>query len=241
MYKINQSLVEQMSTNKSVVVIASRPIFPVLEEQEAAPEAEEPAAAVADPKEEAKRIIEAAQKKAEKLKKTAKQDGYKDGYKEGKAKGEQELAELITNQTEKGRIVFTSLEKYKQNLYNELHDNVLQLAMDIAEKIVNSELQRDDKVYIGIVKKAIHELMGSDKFVLRVGQSDYERFFKNGPQWLQDETGCAPFEVVCDMQMGEGGCILESSDKVVNASTQIQLSRIKHMLDEKAEHDVRVV
>jgi flagellar biosynthesis/type III secretory pathway protein FliH len=76
---------------------------------------------------------------------------------------------------------------------------------------------------------------------LRVGQAEYERFFKNGSHWLQDEAGCAPFEVICDMQMGEGGCILESSDKVVNASTQMQLSRIKHMLDEKAEHDVKAL
>lgn len=236
MYKINQSLVEQMSANKSVVVIAPKPVISLKE-----PEPEEPAevetAPAVDPQEEARLIIADAEIKAEKIKKTAKQDGYK----EGKAKGEKELAELIKSETEKARIVFTSLERYKQNLYSELQDNVLQLSFDIAEKIVNTALQRDDKIYVGIVKKAILELKGSEKFVLRVGQEEYERLFKNGTQWLQDETGCAPFDVICDIQMGEGGCILESSDAVINASTKMQLGRIKHLLDEKAEQNGRAV
>lgn len=234
MYKINQSLAERMSQNKSVVVIAPVPVIPVKEAEEE--ELIEPGVPAIDPQEQAQRIIDDAKKQAEKIKKSAEQDGYR----EGKAKGERELAELLKNETEKARIVFSELEKYKQGLYSELQDIVLQLSFDIAEKIVNRSLQKDDKTYIGIVKKAILELKGSDKFVMRVGKEEYERFFKNGSHWLQEETGCAPFDIVCDMQLGEGGCILESNDAVINASTKMQLGRIKHQLEEKAEQDARV-
>ncbi len=244
MFKINQSLVEQMSTNKSVVVIAPRPIpaqemKPAVEEiredseQPAADPAEQAQLKLQSANEKAENIIKEAYENAEKIRKSA----WQEGYNQGKNDAESEVSKFMQEQTNTARNIFANMERYKENLFGELKDSVLQLSFDIAEKIVNIELQKDDKVYEGIVIKAINELKCAEKLVIHVGKAEYERFFKNGAEWLQGETGSVPFEVVCDGQVGDGVCILESNDEVLNASTHVQLTRIKHQLEEKAESD----
>lgn len=230
MYKINQSLVDQMRSNKSIVVITPKIIPMPCEETEEFEDTDTGELSI-DPRAEAERIIQDARIKAEKIKQSA----WEEGYNKGKADAETEINDFMEAQSREVSAIFSSLQKYREELYYELQDNVLQLSFDIAEKIVNTELQKDDKVYIGIVKKAIQDLKGVDKFVLHVGRAEYERFFKEGTQWLRDETGSVPFEVVCDPQMGEGGCILESDDTTINAGIKLQLESLRHVLDEKAQ------
>ncbi len=231
MYKINQSLVDQMSMNKSYVVISHKDMVSIVQEPKPKLTIEKAEEAPERDGLEAELIIKRAQKEAQEIKKTA----WEKGYEEGKDNAKKEMESFIKEQTAEAWKVFASVEKYKENMYNELQESVLQLSFDIAEKIVNIELQRDDKVYVGIVKDAILNIKGVDKFVLRVGRTEYDKFFKDGAQWLRDETGCVPFEVVCDPQMERGACILESDDKILNTSIALQLNKIRHVLDEKAQ------
>lgn len=248
MFKINQSLVEQMSANKSVVVITPRPVavpeepqpaeeIQDSEEQPAVDPAEQAQRTIQSANEQAEAIIRDAYEKAEKIRESAMQEGYNKGKNDAAA----ETSEFMQEQTNMARSVFANLERYKENLYSELRDSVSQLAFDIAEKIVNFELQKDDKVYEGIVIKAINELKSAEKLMIHVSKAEYERFFKQGGEWLQGETGGVPFEVVCDGQLEDGVCVLESGDEVLNASTQVQLGRIKHQLEEKAESNEKAL
>jgi flagellar assembly protein FliH len=234
LFKINQSVAEQMSLNKSFVVIKPRElIFPEQNTEASEPGKEKEAGEnyIRNVKAEAARILEDARNEAGKIKENA----WTKGFEDGKRASKQETDDFIREQANEARSIFSSLEKYKQELFSDLQDNVLALSFDIAEKIINIELEKDDKIYVGIVENAIQNLKAAEKFVLRVGRKEYDRFFKDGTQWLRDETGCVPFEIVCDPQMGEGGCILESGDRILNAGVQLQLSRIRHLLQEKAD------
>jgi flagellar biosynthesis/type III secretory pathway protein FliH len=249
LFKINQSLVEQMSMNKSVIVITPKPVVSLAEQEPSEEEMqaieEQPAI---DPAEQAQRTIQNASEKAEEIirdayEKAAKirESALQEGYNKGKSDAAAEISEFMQEQTNMTRSVFANLEKYKGNLYGELQESLLQLSFDIAEKILNCELKRDDKVYEGIIIKAIQELKSAEKLVIHVSKAEYERFFKSGTEWLQGNTGGVPFEVICDNKLGEEGCILESGDEVLNASTHVQLGRIRHQLEEKAETNARTL
>lgn len=219
-----------MNSNKSFVVIKHKDIAFSAHRLEAEPGVQktENRDYLREIENEAERILEEARSEAEEIRKAA----WNQGYEEGRNTAGSEVTDYIKEQKNEARSIFASLEKYKQELFGDLEDSVLTLSFDIAEKIINIQLKKDDKLYIGIVKKAIENLKGAEKFVLRVGRAEYEKFFKEGAQWLRDETGCIPFEVVCDPQMGEGGCILESDDRILNAGVQLQLSKIRHLLQE---------
>jgi flagellar assembly protein FliH len=235
LFKINQSVVDQMNPDKSFVVIRHKDF--VLPQPKADTDTDgqknENRDYIRDVRAEADRIIEETRSETEEIRRSA----WQKGYDEGKNEAKREVADFLSEQANEARSIFKSLEKYKQELFTDLKENVLTLSFDIAEKIVNIALEKDDKLYIGIVEKAIQSFKEAEKFVLRVSRKEYDKFFKEGTQWLRDETGCVPFEVVCDPQMGEGGCILESDDRILNAGVQLQLSKIRHLLQEKKKTD----
>ena len=181
----------------------------------------------------AERIAAEAKAAAEQLKQAARQEGYR----EGRELAQREMDAMIGAQAQDARRVFEQIEKYKLDLYEDLLNNVLTLSFDIAEKIINLHLKKDDTLYVGIAKAAIQALNASSKFALRVSRSEYDRFFGKGGQWLRDEIGCAPFEVICDPFLTEGGCIVESDEGVVNAGVSEQLGKLRRIIDGRTAPD----
>lgn len=238
MFRIDKSFVESMNLNKEVVVITNKEIL----EDKPKPKTPSPNAPAPDTgqemagkaREQAQKLIAEATERAKAIEEAAKKDGYRDGYRDGygeaKKEAEREMEALIRAQTEDAENVFKKLEAYKQDLYQDLLESVLGLSFDIAEKIININLERDDLIYKEIAKKAILALESPLKCTLRVSPSEYERFFAEGGQWLSGEIGCPPLEVVCDPSMEQGGCIAESEDGVVNSGVREQLEKLSREL-----------
>ena len=235
MFRIDKSLVENMNHNKEFVVIAPKETFkntqlkPVNEKPK--PVDEQDLLRIANAK--AERIVADAQNRAEEIRETAR----KEGYRKGREEAQREMEALIAAQTEDARHVFEKLEAYRQELHQDLRDSVLGLSFDIAEKIINIHLKRNDTIYVDIVKAAIKALNSSSKFALRVSRSEYDRFFGDGAQWLRSDTGCAALEVICDPYMPEGGCIVESDEGVVNAGVSEQLDKLRRIVDGRTGSD----
>ena len=236
MFRIDKSFVENMNLNKEFVVITPKEIENTPPPLPAA-EAQKPAVTEQDilrnAAAKAERMIADAKAAAEEMERAARQEGYR----EGREQGQREMEALISAQAGDAKRVFEKLEVYKRDLHEDLQNNVLGLSFDIAEKIINLHLKKDDTLYVGIAKAAIQALNSSSKFALRLNRSEYDRFFGKGGQWLCDEIGCAPFEVVCDPFMAEGGCIVESDEGVVNAGVSEQLSKLRRIIDGRTEPD----
>ena len=159
------------------------------------------------------------------------------GLPRGQEEAQHELDAKIAAQAEDAKKVFEKIEAYGRDLRQQLMDSVLSLSFDIAEKIVNEQLKRDDTVYIEIAKRAIQALNASSKFALHVSRTEYERFFKEGGQWMQAEIGSAPFTVICDPVLKEGGCIVESEEGIVDAGVSGQLGKLRRVLGGRTEPD----
>jgi flagellar assembly protein FliH len=236
LFRIDKSLIENMNLNKEFVVVIPKaeqldtkrapsvqPEAPPLTEQDILHRASA----------QAERIVADAQNSAVEIR----QGAWQEGYREGREEAQRELDALISAQAQDAKRVFKRLEAYGQDLRQQLLDSVLGLSFSIAEKIINEELKKDDTVYVGIAKRAIQALNASSKFALHVSRSEYERFFKAGAQWMQEDIGCAPFTVICDPAMEEGGCLVESEEGVVDASVNGQMDKLRRILEGRTEPD----
>jgi len=243
LYKIDKSFVDNMNYNKSFVVISNNETSkdthttlaatdknsfskdgkpPVLSAKNKSITNNDAKPTISNPVQETQEIKESA---------------YRQGYENGIAQANKDLAASIQAETQKVQIILNNIEAYKQEMFNDLQGNVLELSLDIAEKIVNIQLKRDDKVYVGIIKKAIAKLKLAEKFVLRVSRTEYEQYFKHGARWLQEELECGPFEVVSDPYLEENSAVIESDEEIINAGVQVQLNKIRNSLNEKVAHD----
>lgn len=244
MFKIDKTLVDNMNLNKSFIVITNSDN----EEAKKKPRREAQISnsvsedippdikikaqnLIKNAEDQAEEILTKAQREAEQVLNDAKEQGYVEGMRQA----EQKIAEQLEREVSTLKGVLDRLESYKQELLGEMQDNVLHLSLDIAEKIVNIQIERDDIVYVGIVKRAIEKLKSEKKFALRVSKSEYDRYFENGAKWLWEEIGCIPFDVVCDPTMKQGDLVIESDVKVVDAGVGLQMKKIEYALGEKAE------
>ena len=127
------------------------------------------------------------------------------------------------------------IEQYRQNLYQTLESDVLSLSMDVAEKIVNIEIDRNDQVFKDIIKKAIASIRHADDFSLYISKDEYDRYFNDGGQWLRDEAPVKNVDIIADANLPAGSCIIEADSEIVDAGIPMQLNKISQYLNEQVE------
>jgi len=236
LFRIDKSLVENMGLNKDFIVIRNKdnikehtndtvktvqnpqPKKTIGTDQEILKSAGEEASA----------ILENARLEAERIKEAA----WQEGYEKGKEEAEQKTVMQVQAQAKAAMDFLNKLKVYKQNLSEDMRKSVLEISLDVAEKIVNIEMRRDDTIYIGIVKEAVAKFNSSDKFKLYVSRNEYDKYFKDNTAWLAEETGQDLLEVICDPHMQEGDCIVESDQSIICAGVALQLDKTKRLLEE---------
>ncbi|MGI5918240.1 MAG: FliH/SctL family protein [Christensenellales bacterium] len=245
MFKIDKSMVDNMNQNRSFIVITHKETHrdtapeisaggpELLEKDEQLPQALRDRARelMQSAQKRAQQTIQAATARAEEIKAQAKKEGYDAGMKLADSK----IAEMEAALSAQTRKLLEEVTAYRNELYDALQDSVLNLAMDIAEKILNVELQRDDKVYMEIAKKAVAGLKQADDFTLRVSRGEFDKYFRDGGAWLREATGCGEFEAVCDPNLEPGSLVLESDEEIINASVAVQLEKTRQYLEEQVE------
>lgn len=243
LYKIDKTLVDNMNLNRSCLVIM--PKVTVRREEKALeralsledadklpPEVRELAEKYLDDAgENARQILYNARVDAEQIREEARREGNAQGLEQGR----QEAAAELEAGNERVRDVLTRVEAYRRELYDMLEADVLSLSMEVARKIIDIHLEKDDRVFRDIVKKAVGSVHHADRFSLYVSKDDYERYFKDGAQWLRDETQRGAVEVFADANLPGGSCIVEADSEIVDAGIPMQLGKISQYLDERVE------
>ena len=243
MFKIDKSMVDNMNQNRSFIVITHKETHrdtapeisaggpELLEKDEQLPQLQRQGARTDAEREKRAQQTTGCDSPCGRVKAQAKKEGYDAGMKLADSK----IAEMEAALSAQTRKLLEEVTAYRNELYDALQDSVLNLAMDIAEKILNVELQRDDKVYMEIAKKAVAGLKQADDFTLRVSRGEFDKYFRDGGAWLREATGCGEFEAVCDPNLEPGSLVLESDEEIINASVAVQLEKTRQYLEEQVE------
>lgn len=192
-------------------------------EEDARESAEEVIAAA---KYEAGVILSKATLKYEDIKTAAWQSGYNEGLEQAREqtkKQERELREKLEKRIE------TLADQYERQI-EAIAQNISQLAFSIAKKIINIQIDKDDTVFVGLVKRAIEHFNASEKFLIRLNPKEFDRFFSHGGDWLAEQMQCPPFSVMRDDSLACGGCVLESDGGILQAGVEVQLNKVSKIM-----------
>jgi len=243
LYKIDKTLVNNMNLNRSFIVItpketvqqddlADEKVISAEEEEQLSPVLREKMREfIQKANEKAQQILHDAKNEAEQIRETARREGYEAGIAEGREKAAAELKA----KREEVRDVLSRVDDYRQDLYNMLEADVSSLSMDVAEKIINVVLERDDDVFKDIVKKAVNNIKHADNFSLYVSRAEFDRYFKDDAAWLRKETGSKNIEIVCDSNLAQASCMIEADSEIVDAGIPMQLGKVRQLFSEQVE------
>lgn len=169
-------------------------------------------------------IISRAQEEAKDIKEAAKQEGYEEGI----AKATADLSEIKSKLSE--------FYKYKDEIFAKTAGCIYEIALETAKKIIKKEIETDKEVNIEIIKGALEEVNKTEnRITLKVMPQDVEIIRDKIPPMFKNEFTEAKIAVIPDQNIKEGGVIVETSNGIIDATIETQLSIIEKALTNKEE------
>ena len=171
-----------------------------------------------------RKLISRAQEEASAIREAARQEGYKEGVE----KADSDIQELKDKLSE--------FYNCKEEVFKEVSECILDIAVEIAQKIIKKEIQTDSAVTLEIIKGALEEINKTEnKITLKVLPKDVEIVKDKIPEMISSDFYEASVMVVPDSTIKEGGVIIETSNGIIDAKIETQLEIIKKALTGKEQ------
>lgn len=168
------------------------------------------------------------------LEKQAGEKGYDAGYKNGTQAGEQAVAEQISRL---GGII-KGIEDFKEKKIKELRPDIVDLALDIARKIISKEIELDKNIVMYIVQDALKKVEeDEEKIIIKVNPQDYEVMISN-IEFLKEESGVKNIIVEPSSSISTGGCYIETSTGEIDARLEEKIKEVEDVIGTAADREM---
>lgn len=135
------------------------------------------------------------------------------GYEVGRQAGHQEVIEKLC-----------ALENRYEEVFERSEDDIVQMVMDIAEKVIGSELKKG--AIVSVVKKTIGQAVGQ-KLVIHVSPADLLPLKKKEKELIKLLDVRQGIVLKEDETITAGGCLIETELGTIDARLEVQLEAIR--------------
>jgi flagellar assembly protein FliH len=154
------------------------------------------------------------------------QEGYNKGCQEGRQQGESEIEAELAHV----RRVFGNLDDQLHALDQQVAQNLLSLAIDLAKKMTAQAIAMRPELILPVVQDAVRQLPGIMQPLRLLLHPDDGRIVRQhlSEQLLQDN-----WEIFEDDQITPGGCRIEACGSEIDASVETRWRRILAAIGQK--------
>jgi flagellar assembly protein FliH len=180
-----------------------------------------------DAKNKAKEIIANTNSKMQQFKKKSEQEGYQEGYKKGYKEGYDFGEKQVKEETKKLR---ADAEQFVSNCHeesrkyiNDCRDEIIMLAVDIARKIINTEITVNTNAIYRIAENVISKAVDKKQIILKVNPADFN-IIKNRKDelsiYVEDTSNII---VIADSSISHGSIMAETPSGFIDGDIENQL------------------
>jgi flagellar assembly protein FliH len=182
-------------------------------------------------REQGAQLIAVAREQAEAIAQSAREQGFEAGYSEGIARAESAVVERLAMAEQ---LVAKTREAREEALAATERD-LVELAFEIAEKIVRQRVVADPQTTVGVLEHALRKAFVRDGLTVLCNPDDLERL-SGASEHLQTRVGSLKgLSLIGDRRISQGGVIVRTDAGDIDATIESQLERLKDMLfDERA-------
>ncbi len=164
-------------------------------------------------------------------------------FNEGIEKAKLEAEGIIGQAKAEYENILNEIVKIKEDAINEYKNEmkssekeIVDLAMDIAEKIINYEVDKSDNYILGIVEDAVNRVVNKKDVTVRLSTQDYYTIQANKKLLVSKIKGFGEIELIQDESLDMGSCIVDTPLGVIDGGLQVRMDNIqreiKKMLSE---------
>jgi len=179
-------------------------------------------------KSQAQQIVSVAKEEADGIRETARQEGYAEGMAQAQA------AVATERQNEKVAVedALVVLGRSKDEMFAQLEESVLDLSMYIAERIIKTELEKNDEIFVNIVKSTLKRLKNQTEITIKVGKDEYEKLSSDAGREFMQELSNSGIDIKQDLSLDKGDLVVDTEYGTINAGIRTQLKRLGYALRE---------
>ncbi len=171
--------------------------------------------------------VESVQEKLARLEREAYEKGFEQGQKDGLSLGEKRVQETLGQMT----ALLRAMAGLKKQVYDEAEAELLRLSVEIARQIIRREVTTDPSVVTRAVRAAFEYLGDQNQVRISINPEDMKEVQRLLPDLAQLHR-LEGFELVEDLAVERGGCILETGFGRINGTIEDQLAMLKEELEQ---------
>jgi flagellar assembly protein FliH len=157
------------------------------------------------------------------------QDAFARGYAEGERAGRESESARASGLVQRLTEAFGELHERRADMLRQAERQTVQLAVAIAERIVQREVSIDPRLLTAMGHAALERLGNRGTATIRLHPDDHRAIETSGPLTEQ-----AHVRVAADSSVERGGCVVDSELGLLDASPGAQLRELVHALFEDA-------
>lgn len=177
---------------------------------------------------EAARIIENARAQAAEHLEEAEKRAKEEGYTKGELLAQQHYRELLEEAEEyRNRAV-----REYENTIHSLERDIVDLAISIARKVLEAELETSRETILKIARGAIEACLNRDRILIRVSAEDYDVVMENLERIKSMAGDIGELEVRKDQTLARGSCIVDTGYGMVDGGLETKLEMVEQAFRE---------
>ncbi len=177
-------------------------------------------------REEADNYLENARRRAEELESKAYNDGFLQGKKDGEELGKRQF-EAMSNRL---RSLIEALSQQGDTLFAKYETQIVRLALEIAKKVVQRELETSPEIVVDVVRRAAKEISEATSIKIMLNPKDLD-IVKEYVLNDIELTGGHQIEFTAHSDLKRGGCIIETEFGLVDASLEGRWKAIEEAIE----------
>lgn len=155
------------------------------------------------------------------------EESYKQGFADGINAGRLQILGEIEKELKILSAIIKEIEKLREDIYRKIEDDVVEISLSIAKKIIYDITERDREIAITIAREAIKRASDREVLKIKINPVDYETLSKSRSELLQCVDGIKSIIFEADESVGSGGCLIETKQGDIDARIDSQIKVIE--------------
>jgi flagellar assembly protein FliH len=157
-------------------------------------------------------------------------EAYNKGLSDGILQGRDIQKNEALNALQSMMGIVTEASELKKNILQGAEEQILRLALAIAEKVLHLEVTANPDVIQSVLKEAIKKIVDRENMKIRVHPQDFHYMMEIKADFLQSFDGIKNIVFEKDESIRRGGAIIETLFGEVDARLEQQYSEIKALM-----------
>ncbi|HZX49413.1 MAG TPA: FliH/SctL family protein [Nitrospirota bacterium] len=157
-------------------------------------------------------------------------EAYNKGLEDGMNRGRIQVLQDVGAELKILKGLIEGADKLKDELYGKIENDVVEISLMIARKIIGEIAEKARDVVVNSAKEAIKRASDREVLKIRVAPADYDALNKKRSELLQCIDGIKSLLIEVDESVQPGGCLIETNQGDIDARIESQFKVLQGAL-----------